>query len=91
MDNNNIKLNLPFDESNGSKVAYDYSANRADGVVDGATFVPGKNGNAISFHDSGTCEVAKTFLETSMENGRFQHLRRDCLSRPVHLNRWFGC
>ena len=55
MDNNNIKLNLPFDESNGSKVAYDYSANRSDGVVDGATFVPGKNGNAISFHDSGTC------------------------------------
>ena len=62
MDNNNIKLNLPFDESNGSKVAYDYSANRADGVVDGATFVPGKNGNAISFHDSGTCEVAKNVL-----------------------------
>lgn len=62
MYNNNIKLNLPFDESNGSKVAYDYSANRADCVVDGATFVPGKNGNAISFHDSGTCEVAKNVL-----------------------------
>ena len=57
MDSNNIKLNLPFDESDGSKVAYDYSSSRADGVVDGASFVPGKNGNAISFHDSGTCEI----------------------------------
>lgn len=59
MDANNIKLNLPFDESDGSKVAYDYSSNRADGVVDGASFVAGKNGNAIAFNGSGICEISK--------------------------------
>ena len=59
MDANNIKLNLPFDESDGSKVAYDYSSNRADGVVDGASFVAGKNGNAIAFNGSGECEISK--------------------------------
>ena len=30
---NNIVLNLPFDESAGSKKAYDYSGNRYDGNV----------------------------------------------------------
>ena len=39
LNTNNIVLNLPFDESSGSTVAYDYSANRADGVVLGADFV----------------------------------------------------
>ena len=29
----NVILNLPFDESDGSLIAYDYSANRADGIV----------------------------------------------------------
>lgn len=58
MNANNIALNLPFDESDGSKVAYDYSSSRADGVVDGSSFVPGKNGNAIAFQGEGTCEVS---------------------------------
>lgn len=58
MNANNIALNLPFDESDGSKIAYDYSFNRADGVVDGSSFVPGKNGNAIAFDGEGTCEVS---------------------------------
>lgn len=48
MDANNIILQMPFDESDGSLVAYDYSQNRADGAVNGAHFVTGKNGNAIS-------------------------------------------
>ena len=49
MDNKNIIFQMPFDESDGALVAYDYSSNRADGVVSGAHFVQGKNGNAISF------------------------------------------
>ena len=59
MDANNIILQMPFDESNGSLIAYDYSQNRADGTVNGAHFVTGKNGNAISFAGSDTCEVSK--------------------------------
>ena len=49
MNANNIILNLPFDESNGSEKAFDYSQSRADGDVFGASFVPGNNGDAIQF------------------------------------------
>ncbi len=64
MDANNIIFQMPFDESNGSLVAFDYSQTRADGVVNGATFVAGKNGNAISFGGSDTCDVSKSVLPT---------------------------
>ena len=59
---NNIILNMPFDESDGSVTAYDYSSNRADGVVTGAHFTAGKNGNAISFGGNDTCEVSKDII-----------------------------
>lgn len=62
MDANNIILNLPFDESNGSNVAYDYSQNRADVQVHSATFVQGRNGNAIEFTGSEYGEVTKQIL-----------------------------
>ena len=62
MDANNIIFQMPFDESNGSKVAFDYSQTRADGVVQGAAFVAGKNGNAISFGGKDTCDVSKSVL-----------------------------
>lgn len=62
MDANNIILNLPFDESSGSTVAYDYSQNRADGQVYGAQFVAGKNGNAIKFSGNDTCEVSQSII-----------------------------
>ena len=55
---------MPFDESDGSKVAYDYSRTRADGTVTDAHFVEGKNGNAISFSGHGTCEVSKEVLQS---------------------------
>lgn len=57
IDSNNITLNLPFDESNGTSKAYDYSSNRYDGLVFGASFVQGKNGNAIQFGGEDTCEI----------------------------------
>ena len=60
MNANSIIFQMPFDESDGSAVAFDYSQNRADGAVVGAKFVAGKNGNAISFGGSDTCEVSKT-------------------------------
>lgn len=60
MNANSIIFQMPFDESDGSAVAFDYSQNRADGAVVGAKFVDGKNGNAISFGGSDTCEVSKT-------------------------------
>lgn len=62
MSTSNIIFHMPFDESDGSAIAYDYSSNRADGVVAGAHFVGGMNGNAISFAGSDTCEVSKNVL-----------------------------
>jgi hypothetical protein len=67
MDANDVLLNLPFDEPNGSSIAYDYSQNRADGQVYGAQFVQGKNGNAILFRGNDTCEVTKNILPMSIE------------------------
>lgn len=63
MNTENIIFNMPFDESDGATTAYDYSSNRADGVVNGAHFVGGKNGNAISFAGEDTCEVNKDILQ----------------------------
>ena len=60
MNANSIIFQMPFDESNGSSVAFDYSQNRADATVNGAKFVAGKNGNAVSFEGAETCEVSKT-------------------------------
>ena len=62
MDTSNIIFNMPFDESNNSAIAYDYSASRADGQVHGAQFVSGKNGNAIKFTGNDTCVVEKSVL-----------------------------
>lgn len=62
MDNKNIIFKMPFDESAGALIAYDYSPNRADGSVVGAHFVQGKNGNAISFGGDDYCEVSKSIL-----------------------------
>lgn len=65
---NNVVLNLPFDESPGSAIAYDYSSNRTDGVVIGADFVTGKIGNAIKFNGGeATCEVSPSVLNLSGE------------------------
>ena len=62
MEANNIILNLPFDESEGSNVAYDYSPTRADAQINGATFVSGRNGNAIKFTGDDYAEVVKSVL-----------------------------
>lgn len=67
MNANNVILQMPFDESDGATLSYDYSQSRADGIVSGAHFVQGKNGNAISFAGADTCEINKTVF-VSMNN-----------------------
>lgn len=69
MDSKNIILHLPFDESSGATKTYDYSQSRADGVVHGATFVKGKDGNAINFSGEDYCEIEKQILDSL--NGDF--------------------
>lgn len=58
----NLTLYLPFDEANGTTKAYDYSSNRADGTVEGATFEAGRQGNCIRFDGTGKCEVSPSVL-----------------------------
>lgn len=64
MNSENIILNMPFDESDGAATAYDYSRSRADGVVVDASFVAGKNGNAIKFTGNGHCALSKSIFPT---------------------------
>ena len=59
---NNIILNMPFDETAGSTMAYDYSSNRADGTVIDADFVGGKQGNCIKFDGAGHCDIERDII-----------------------------
>ncbi len=65
MEANDIILNMPFDEQNGSPKAFDYSQSRSDGVVHGASFVAGNNGNAIQFLGGDEyCELEHDIINT---------------------------
>lgn len=46
-------LDIPFDESQFSSIAYDYSPHQCHGKVVNATFVPGLSGSAIHFLGNG--------------------------------------
>lgn len=59
---NNLILNIPFDEAPGSTVAYDYSSKRADGAVINADFESGKQGNCIKFDGSGHCDIEQNVI-----------------------------
>ena len=58
----NIILNIPFDETNGSTIAYDYSSNRADGTVVDAEFTSGRQGNCIKFDGPGHCDIEQNII-----------------------------
>jgi len=59
---NNMVLNMPFDEPQGSLTAYDFSVNRADGMVVGSNFVTGKQGNCIQFDGRGYCHIPQNII-----------------------------
>ena len=64
MSNNNIIFNMPFDESDGSATAYDYSSNRADGVVTGAHFTAGKTAMPFPFPATTHARYQRTYCQT---------------------------
>lgn len=61
----NLILNIPFDEPEGSTIAYDYSKNRNDGNVVNSRFIPGRQGNCIEFTGEGYCDIEKNILNLS--------------------------
>ena len=58
----NIILNLPFDEAQGAAKAYDYSRGRHDATLTGANFVTGRQGNCIEFDGAGRAEIETDFV-----------------------------
>lgn len=62
LSDNNIILNMPFDEPAGSQRAYDYSQSRADGTVVDSDFVSGRQGQCIEFNGDGYCEIPQNII-----------------------------
>jgi hypothetical protein len=58
----NLILNMPFDEPDGATIAYDYSKNRADGTVVDCNFVSGRHGQCIKFNGAGYCEIPQNII-----------------------------
>lgn len=54
---NNLILNLPFDETDGSTVAYDYAPIRHDAEITNCHFAAGKQGNCLQFDGNGYATV----------------------------------
>ena len=63
MEDCNLILNLPFDETNGSTTAHDFSRNRTNATVEGCAFVSGKQGKAIQFDGDGHAEIASAMID----------------------------
>ena len=63
MEDCNLILNLPFDETNGSTTAHDFSRNRTNATVEGCAFVGGKQGKAIQFDGDGHAEIASAMID----------------------------
>lgn len=61
----NLILNLPFDDFSGSEVAYDYSQYRHDATVESADFTTGRMGNCIHFDGTGKAEINSDIVTLS--------------------------
>ena len=61
----NLILNIPFDEANGSQTAYDFAQNRHDATVIESSFVTGKQGNCIHFDGQGRAEIGSNIVTLS--------------------------
>lgn len=86
----NVLLNIPFDESNGSQIAYDFANNRHDATVTDCSFVSGKQGNCIHFDGTGHADIESNLLPLSgnftiiawVKSGKYAD---DCTARRIGL------
>lgn len=62
----NLILNIPFDEANGSTVAYDYAQNRHDATVVDCSFTAGKQGNCVHFGGAGHADIDYNVIPLSV-------------------------
>lgn len=63
----NLILYLPFEEAEGSNVAYDYNGNttRHDAAVTGGDFTSGKRGKCLFFDGESKAEIESNFVNLS--------------------------
>jgi hypothetical protein len=74
----NIILNMPFDEPVGSLTAYDYSKNRADGAIIDSDFVQdGREGNCIRFNGHGFCQIPQNIIPLNSNFSLLAWLKRN--------------
>lgn len=53
-----LSLHIPFDEPDGSLIAYDYSENHFNATITNGRFVKGREGNCVYFPGSGTAIIS---------------------------------
>jgi hypothetical protein len=90
---NNMILNMPFDEPEGSQIAYDYSKNRADGTVVDSDFVSGRQGQCIQFNGVGYCQIPQNIIPVTSNFTLLAWLKREDLPEGFtgkKLGFWFA-
>lgn len=53
-----ILFDIPFDEPDGSLIAYDYSGNNNNAAIENGNFIPGLFGNCVYFPNEGSATIS---------------------------------
>jgi hypothetical protein len=63
----NVILDIPFDESDGSNIAYDFSPGHHHAAIELGRFVPGRFGNCVYFPSEGKAEIIEPVIDFSQD------------------------
>lgn len=63
----NPLLDIPFDEADGSNIAYDLGAGHHHAAIDMGRFIPGKFGNCVYFASEGKAEIIPHIFDFSQD------------------------
>jgi hypothetical protein len=63
----NVILDIPFDEADGSAIAYDLSPGHHHAAVELGRFVPGRFGNCVYFPNEGKAEIIEPVIDFSSD------------------------
>lgn len=64
---NNPVLNIPFDEPDGSTVAYDYGPGAHHAEIEAGRFIPGRFGNCVYFPAEGKAEITQAVINFAQD------------------------
>lgn len=63
----NVILDMPFDESENSPIAYDHSPGAHHATITDGKFIPGKFGNCVFFPGVGLAEIYPQFVDLTQD------------------------